>query len=493
MKTNTKHILIISSLVALTSIIWLGSRVLYGDSLPPIHRLIAKGSALSATVLMGFCLLLTTRLKLLENIFGGLDTIYQLHKKTGKYSFYLILLHPLFLSMMRLPAIVDMITFWGLQPTNSLYSIGHNIGVVSLVLLIVLIALSLWIRIPYDIWKLTHKQFGLVFVLVGMHIIFVDADVASYLPLSVWMYGWMAIGCISTVYSFFYAYFSPRTAYYIDHIDHHNPIIELILKPVSHKKLRFNPGQFVYLGFESIGVKYELHPYSIANAPNTEGELRFGIKQVGNHTNSLNSLKTGDKVSVFGPYGRFSEEFLSSQGVCIFVGGGIGITPFLGMWDMALSSEDCPLFFPESKTVSFDKSGDKECWKSPLVKLFYVVNNKDEASFDDTIQHSVIRSHFNGYDQIEERGHQYEMYESDTKGKITADYILKKIELKDTSDVDTRVFLCGPQPMNKALISQFIQLGISPHNIITEDFNLVHQYIKIPNFVKRRYTSIIAP
>ncbi|MDZ7762048.1 MAG: hypothetical protein U5L00_17570 [Desulfovermiculus sp.] len=54
----------------------------------------------------------------------------------------------------------------------------------------------------------------------------------------------------------------------------------------------------------------------------------------------MSRLEPDDPVTVYGPYGLFSAPFLTAERDCLFIGGGIGITPFLGMWHVALHSEE---------------------------------------------------------------------------------------------------------------------------------------------------------
>jgi predicted ferric reductase len=84
----------------------------------------------------------------------------------------------------------------------------------------------------------------------------------------------------------------------------------------------------------------EPHPYSIACVYDLAHQIKLGIKIAGDHTRTLGMLEVGDAVTLYGPYGHFSNRFLSGEGDCVFVGGGIGITPFLGMWHVALHSDD---------------------------------------------------------------------------------------------------------------------------------------------------------
>jgi predicted ferric reductase len=481
MSRNSQNKLIVLFLVLITLGIWLGSKAYFGDTFADPYKYVAKGASLSATVMMGFTILLSTRFKILEQLFGGLDKIYHLHKFTGKYSFYLILLHPLFLSFRVLPGLENYIRFWGLQSTSTLYTIGHSVGLVTLIIMAVLIAFSLWIKLPYHIWKLTHEYFGVIYILTALHIILVNADIPQYPLLAIWMYGWLIIGVLSFVYiRFLYSSLGPKYVYRVSNVELGSDTIEVCLLPEHGKKpMIYKPSQFAYLRFISDNVSSELHPYSIASAPDIDGTIKFGIKKLGDHTSTLSNVKEGDKVYIYGPYGRFSESFLKSKSDCIFIGGGIGITPFLGMWDMALNSDEKVSVDEETQLINLEPESVK-LWKSPRVHLFYTVNEKYEAVFDNDIKKCAIRGQYNGFKPYTERGHSYDLFISNKKGRISADYIAQHVP--DYQNM--RVFICGPKGMMDALIEQFTALGIDRERIHTENFNLVTQQFDIPGLAR---------
>ena len=90
---------------------------------------------------------------------------------------------------------------------------------------------------------------------------------------------------------------------------------------IGHK-----PGQFAFVTSDA---SEGAHPYTIASAWK-EGERRitFIVKQLGDHTERLREkLQLGQDVKIEGPYGCFTfEDTCPDQ---IWVGGGIGITPFV--------------------------------------------------------------------------------------------------------------------------------------------------------------------
>jgi len=85
-------------------------------------------------------------------------------------------------------------------------------------------------------------------------------------------------------------------------------------------------GQFAFVTYEP---EEGPHPYTIGSAWDPhDRRIVFITKALGDHTQSLpNRLKIGDRVTVEGPYGRFA--FRDNHKRQIWIGGGIGITPFI--------------------------------------------------------------------------------------------------------------------------------------------------------------------
>jgi predicted ferric reductase len=420
---------------------------------------------------MCWTLILSTRVRFIENYFGGMDKVYQIHKRIGRWAFYIILFHPLFLAMDRLPQISHFLRYmWFQNPEGKQYIQGLNVGIAALILMTGLVALTLWLKPPYHIWKKTHEWFGVFMLLVAAHVLMVQADIAAYPLLTVWMYFFIISALSSFIYiRFLYRFLGPRYEYTLARIEKTGDILDLTLSP-RKKPMDFKPSQFIYLVVNKKGITKEPHPYSIACGYNLEGQFKLGIKQIGDHTRSLSRLAPGDALTVYGPYGKFSDLFLAAEKDCVFIGGGIGITPFLGMWHVALHSEER---LPQSdipRKLEIMHPEIIRSWKSPRVSLFYVCRHPQEAGFDADIKREVMLSHFHGFSAMENRGHHYECYISSKKGRISADYICRNIQ----GDIRHRyVFLCGPWPMVKSLMTQFHAMGVKPEQIIVEDFNLI--------------------
>lgn len=457
-------------LVAAVLGIWLGSKWWFGDDFADPFKYPAKAASLSATVLMCISFILSTRMRFLEDIFGGLDKVYQVHKRLGRLAFFIIPIHPICLAAHELPDPLAFLAGMFFQNSWEPYYIGHNIGIFAFLLMAGLSIVTLRRRMAYHCWKISHEWFGLVLLLVVAHIYYVDADIAAYPLLGAIMYGLLFAAVAAFVYiRFFYERFGPRHPFLVDHTERIGDILELTFAPAD-AIMDFKPSQFVYLVVRKEGISPEPHPYSIANGYNLAGNFKLGIKEVGDHTSRLSALAPDDNVDVYGPYGRFSDRFLTAERNCIFIGGGIGITPFIGMWHTALHSEERLEEGEVSSELRHMHPEIIKTWKSPRVALFYIVRHAVEASFDDDIRREVVLSKYHGFKALEERGHHYELYLSGVKGRITADYIAGVV---GEGFQNRNIFFCGPTPMVDALSKQFRQLGVGRDQIIVEDFNLV--------------------
>jgi len=457
--------------VGVTLCLWLGSKWWYADWFTDPFQYPAKAASLTSTLLLCWCFFLSARWRLAENYFGGLDKTYQVHKRLGKWAFLLILVHPVFLAVHRLPDLVSFLAYLWFEPSgNDPYLLGKNLGVAAILPFAGLVIISLRRSVAYHVWKRLHEWMGLVLALTIAHVLLVDADIAAYPLLGIWMYGVLGLAAASFAYTrFLYPVLGPRRSFTVANVEPVGDVREFTLTP-KDRPMDFKPSQFVYLMVRKPGITAEPHPYSIASGFSLSGTLKLGIKAVGDHTRSLALLGPGDNVDVYGPYGRFSDLFLNSPNACVFIGAGIGITPFIGMWHVALHTEERmsrSMINERLRRVHPEIVND---WKSPRVALFYISRTLEEASFDDDIKREVSQSPIRTLEELERQGHLYELYLSEAKGRFTAAYAATRL---GEGFLDRNFFLCGPTVMMESLIDQLLEMGVPARRIVVEDFNLV--------------------
>ena len=136
-------------------------------------------------------------------------------------------------------------------------------------------------------------------------------------------------------------------------------------------------GQFAFVTSDK---REGAHPYTIASAWNpADRRLVFITKALGDHTGRLRErLRLGMPVTVEGPYGCF--DFEDAQPRQIWVGAGIGITPFIARMKQRAATPDAKtidLFHP---TAEFDQAAIDRLAadaKAAGVRLHLLVNGKD--------------------------------------------------------------------------------------------------------------------
>ncbi|KKR31494.1 MAG: hypothetical protein UT63_C0068G0004 [Candidatus Gottesmanbacteria bacterium GW2011_GWC2_39_8] len=387
----------------------------------------AQLTALVGTTLMSVSFFLASRFKILDYLFSGLDKAYRYHQKISALSFIFILNHFIFLIINRIPH-----GNWKILIFPSM-DISYTTGILAFWSMTILIILTLFIDLPYHLWKKTHEYFGLVILFSMIHAMTISSDITRYMPLRYFMLSLIGLGIFSFVYRrFLYNLIGPHYKYRIVKLKTYGPVTEIVLIPLG-KKMLFIPGQFAYLSIFHEKLTKEDHPFSIASAP-FEVELRFSIKNDGDYTSKLSDLREGVTVSVWGPYGNFGERFLSKKNA-VFVAGGIGISPFLSM--------------AKSETA---KQSEKN------ISIFYSVKNSSEAVYDNELK-TLSWSHPNI---------RYKPNISEINGRLTAEQIKETV----TEIGKYLIFLCGPPLMMMSLEKQFLSLGVKKHNIIFEDFSM---------------------
>ncbi|MEW7008608.1 ferric reductase-like transmembrane domain-containing protein [Lentilitoribacter sp. EG35] len=270
-----------------------------------------------AFLLMTTSMILSTRARFLEDLFGGLDRMYQVHKVTGTMSLIFVLIH-FFGVPKELPAGVDEIA-------NALVP-SAPMGMIALIVLVLSLAITLNRKISYSRWRPMHKLMGLVYFLVIGH--FMTAPAIFYERFStsgILIFIAAIIGAGSFLYSVFGMNRKTALPYKLAAINAHERAKELVLAPMG-AKMSFTPGQFAFV--EVAGKDWnEPHPFTISSAPD-EDNLRFTIKVLGDWTRKVREeLEAGGEVKVRGPYGRF--DMSKGGNKQIWLAGGIGITPFL--------------------------------------------------------------------------------------------------------------------------------------------------------------------
>ena len=267
-------------------------------------------------------------------------------------------------------------------------------------------------------------------------------------------------------------------------ISNHNVatfIKELVLKLPEGEKVDFRAGGYVqfeippyHIHYKEMVIEDEYHAdwerfnvfdnesevdevtiraYSMANYPEEKGIMKFNIRVAapppgtdflpGKMSSYLFTLKPGDKVTIFGPYGEFFAKETDAE--MVFIGGGAGMAP------MRAHIFDQLLRIHTDRKITFWYGGRNQR------ELFYV----DE--FDKLAEeHANFEWHLALSDQgIED----WDGFTGFIHNVIYDEY------LKDhPAPEDCEYYMCGPPMMNAAAIQMLEDLGVERENIYLDDF-----------------------
>ncbi len=376
------------------------------------HRILGEVFSSWVVTVFAFNFLMATRLKWVERLFGGLDKMYLIHRRSGVIAVFLLLAH-----FIVVPRAVE-------------FNPGKPLGFYAFVLIIIGVILSaapiFKRKIPYHKWINFHKLMGVFYVLGVVHGIMVESLIQELPITRVYVFGMSFIGIAAWIYkAFLFNFFNKKLDYRVTAVnDLGHQITEVVLKPVK-QELSYLAGQFAFFKFPSISNK-EQHPFTLSSHP-YDNTLRITVKGLGDYTNGFSEkLKVGDKAIVEGAYGHFSSSYIKETDL-FWIAGGIGITPFLSL----------------VKDIHPNK-----------VHLYWCVNKEEEAVYADELKEAAQKN----------PNFQFTIWSSEKSGYLTAD------KLATDNYKNKGYLICGPEALKQSIIKGLSKKGVNRNDIYDEEF-----------------------
>ena len=312
---------------------------------------------------MSAAMILALRPRWPERWFGGLDKMYRLHKWLGIGGLALAVVHWLWSQGPKWAVGYGWLTRppRGPRPApgsdiegvlRGLRGTAEDIGEWAFYAAVLLIAVALIQRIPYRIFHKTHRWLAAVYLVLVFHSVVLTDFGYWTTPLGIVMAVLMAYGSIAAVIVLLRRVGAGRQVQGSIADLTYYPELRVLEGTVSVPQgwPGHRAGQFAFVTSDTAEGA---HPYTIASAWNdAERRVTFITKELGDHTRTLRDrLRIGQPVTIEGPYGCFT--FDDGNPRQIWVGAGIGITPFIArMKQIALDRPGTPqeidLFHPTS-------------------------------------------------------------------------------------------------------------------------------------------------
>ncbi len=206
--------------------------------------------------------------------------------------------------------------------------------------------------------------------------------------------------------------------------------------------------------YESIVTDTVIRAYSMANYPDEKGLVKFNIRVAspppgtdfppGKMSSWVFSLKPGDEVSVYGPFGEFFAKDTDAE--MVFVGGGAGMAPMRSH------------IFDQLKRLNSKRKISYWYGARSLREMFYadeydkLAEENENFTWHTALSDPAPEDNWEGY-----------------TGFIHN--VLYENYLKDhPAPEDCEFYMCGPPMMTSAVIKMLEDLGVEPENILLDDF-----------------------
>lgn len=388
---------------------------------------------------MSVVMILAPRPRWPERWLGGLDKMYRLHKWLGIAALVVAIIHWLWAKGPKWAGALGLFTrpARGERPPienpieqffMSWRGTAEGLGEWTFYAVVLLIALALIKYFPYRYFYKTHRLIAVAYLVIAFHAAVLIKFAYWTTPIGIVTALLLAAGVYSAVIVLLRRVGAARQA--------DGEIVSLQYYPgvraletevaVSKGWPGHKPGQFAFaMSDRSEGA----HPYTIASGWNEEeGRITFVTKELGDHTGRLREkLHVGQRVKIEGPYGCF--DFDDDCPRQIWIGGGIGITPFIAAM----------------QHVASERRTKPDNYKPPEIDLFHATSDYDETAI------AKLKA------DAETAGIQLHLFVDGQNGRLTGDRIRNTVpEWQNAS-----IWFCGPLGFGEAIRRDFAAQGLA--------------------------------
>ena len=208
--------------------------------------------------------------------------------------------------------------------------------------------------------------------------------------------------------------------------------------------------------YKSVVTEDVVRAYSMANYPQEKGIIMLNVRVAtppprggqnlppGKMSSYIFNLKSGDEVTISGPFGEFFARETDAE--MVFVGGGAGMAPMRSH------------IFDQLKRLSSKRKISFWYGARSLREAFYVDEfNKLQADNPNFTWHLALSE---------------PLPEDNWTGLVGFIHqVLYDNYLKDhPAPEDIEYYICGPPIMNQCVTDMCISLGVEPENVMFDDF-----------------------
>lgn len=410
-------------------------------SSPPTPRTLIREFSVSlafgALAVLGLQIVLTSRVRRLKAPYG-IDAVYHFHRVISFVALSLVLAHVALLVADDLETLQLFNVFTA--PNRA------RLGILALLALCAVVLLSVLRRrigLGYEIWRYSHGALALLMIASAVgHVELVGRYVNTPLKRELWL-AYPALWAIALVWA---RILKPalllRRPWVVDSVRPERGRSWTLSLKRDGARMRFDPGQFVWLHLGSSPFAMAEHPFSISSSAARSSCIELTVKELGDFTSRIGQTGIGQAAYLDGPYGQFSVDRHRAEAY-VFVAGGVGITPIMSMLRTLRDRDD----------------------RRPLT-LIYGVESLDEMTFLEEIREMSGELSLEFVPVLSRPPSDWK----GEQGRIDVQVLAKH---RPESLAQTEFFICGPEVMMNVVSRALREIGAHPGQIRYELFGLV--------------------
>lgn len=368
-----------------------------------LRSVMVQYTGIIAMAAMSVAIILAVRPRPIEPLLGGLDKMYRLHKWLGITALVFASVHWVWAKGTKWAVGWGWLTrpakgggpaeLGGLeQLLRSQRGLAESLGEWAFYAAVVLIVLALVKRFPYRWFAKTHSLLAVLYLLLVLHTLVLVKFAYWTQPIGIVTALLLLGGSLAALQALFKRIGAQRKV--------EGEIQRLIEYPelsVLETHIALHDGwpghQAGQFAFVTSSAAEGAHPYTIASAWNPpQAHISFITKALGDHTRRLPQLlRVGDRVTVEGPYGCFTFEDQKQRQ--IWIGAGIGITPFVArLKQLALTPDrqhSIDLFHPSGEYSAAAMAKLRADAAAAGVRLHLLVGNQNGRLSGERLRHEV--------------------------------------------------------------------------------------------------------
>ena len=368
-----------------------------------LRSVMVQYTGIIAMAAMSVAIILAVRPRRVEPLLGGLDKMYRLHKWLGITALVFASVHWVWAKGTKWAVGWGWLTrpakgggpaeLGGLeQLLRSQRGLAESLGEWAFYAAVVLIVLALVKRFPYRWFAKTHSLLAVLYLLLVLHTLVLVKFAYWTQPIGIVTALLLLGGSLAALQALFKRIGAQRKVEgEIQRLIEYPELSVLEIHIALHDGWPgHQAGQFAFV---TSSAAEGAHPYTIASAWNPpQRQISFITKALGDHTRRLPQLlRVGDRVTVEGPYGCFTFEDQKQRQ--IWIGAGIGITPFVArLKQLALTPDrqhSIDLFHPSGEYSAAAMAKLRADAAAAGVRLHLLVGNQNGRLSGERLRHEV--------------------------------------------------------------------------------------------------------